>query len=208
MEENLDDDDGGGWGRPRQLPFPCPRPKVTDIIANPQSGQDQNDNKYSHNMDIDDGDVHALNNERRVTAPVDYPLPGYNESTPQGELICNYASRDGLNQNQIQQIKNHYTVWSNGDKPHLAKFTCIFSCPVTGEHFASGNWESEKGVSIACIIDGVWWYSRKKNAIDGAAARALDCFSLRRCIGTGRAKKYNSNCNFISILFRMVFTFL
>lgn len=64
---------------------------------------------------------------------------------------------------------------------HEKLFTAVFTCPITGEHFAAGNWENEKGVTIT---DGVCWYKTRKYAMNAAAANYLDCASLRRCIGT------------------------
>jgi len=66
--------------------------------------------------------------------------------------------------------------------PHVLKFTSVFVCPVTGEKFCSGRYGDERYYSTQAEEEGgltVVWYSKKILAEHGAAARALDCLTLR-----------------------------
>lgn len=184
MADIMDEcDDSIGWG--------CPRPKFEDLLPSTPEHSDEDgpddvdmpdimpttiteDSEQS--IALAEGDQVA-NGSNRVTALKDYPLPGY-DGVPQAELNQTYASKG------VQQMKQFYTTWSNGEKSPNTLFVCIFTCPITGEHFACGNWENEKGVTM---IGGVGWYTTKKYAMHAAAARALDCFSLRRCRGTDKS---------------------
>jgi hypothetical protein len=125
---------------------------------------------------MEDGD----GSDERVTRLVDHPLAAY-DGAPNGELTQTYSNEGWLEQGQLQLLKEFYTTWSNGEKSPKTRFTCVFTCPNTGEHFAAGNWKNKKGVTI---VDGTHWYNTKKIALQAAAAKALDCFSLRRCHGT------------------------
>lgn len=177
-----DDDDSVGWGRPR--------PKFSELLP---STPDHSDGEDDWQMDVDMMDdragrprpfsrssVFAADNApestSRVAPLIDFPLHPY-EGAPCGELNQTY-----VNQGCTASLKNnYYTSWDNGKTSPHTLYSCIFTCPVTGEHFAAGNWENEKAVTI---IDGVCWYPTKKIAMIAAAARALDCFSHRRCHGT------------------------
>jgi hypothetical protein len=122
--------------------------------------------------------------ERRDQRPkdptkVDEVLPG-TEGAPRAELYQSYLKR-GFTTGQAQELKHFFTVWTDDALPHEKKFTCIFTCPIDGEHFASGNWNHGGEVVQK---DGVFWFPNKNSAMHAAAAKALDCFSLRRCKGT------------------------
>jgi len=159
-----------GWGRPR--------PNFADLTPSTPNHSDDNDGREP--MDYTHMEDPQHSQGQRVIALKDYPLTGY-DGVPIGELNQTYASRGFLN------LKKFYTTWSSGEKASM-KFICIFTCPVTGEHFASGRWKNEKGVTVI-VENGVesYWYNTKKIAMTAAAARALDCFSLRRCDGTEKA---------------------
>ena len=189
---DIDGDDDIGWGRPR--------PKFEDLLP---SSPDQSDDDDVHFLDfwevennMVDGDgeersdehrpswrpmnnIFAMENNaepiERVTPLREEPLPGL-VGAPLGELNQSY-----VNEGFTKPLKQYYTVWSNDGKPHELKFTCIFTCPITGEHFAAGNWEDDKDITV---VDGVYWHKTKKNAMNAAAAKVLDCFSFRRCHGT------------------------
>mmetsp|Transcript_23026 Transcript_23026/g.49842 ORF Transcript_23026/g.49842 Transcript_23026/m.49842 type:complete len:514 (-) Transcript_23026:67-1608(-) len=185
-----DDDDSIGWGRPR--------PKFSDLLhSTPEHSDDDDvqmevdmtDNSEERPRPIPRNNIFTMENvmesSNHVAPLIDYPLHGY-AGAPCGELNQKYTN-EGLTQAQAHSLKNYYTIWDNGKNSPHTRFTCIFTCPVTGEHFAAGNWENEKGVTIVTIIDEVCWYTTKKIAKIAAAARALDCFSLRRCHGTKKS---------------------
>mmetsp|Transcript_21305 Transcript_21305/g.38564 ORF Transcript_21305/g.38564 Transcript_21305/m.38564 type:complete len:443 (+) Transcript_21305:146-1474(+) len=163
----MDDD---GWGRLR--------PNFADLLP---SVSDDDGQEPMDDMPMDREDPQHLH-VQRVIPLKDYPIAGF-DGAPLAELNQKYVSDGLLKQDQVQKLKKFYTTWPNGDNSNT-KHTCIFTCPVTGEHFAAGNWDNEKGVTI---VDGVCWYNLKKVAMNAAAARALDCFSLRRCHGTEKA---------------------
>ena len=79
----------------------------------------------------------------------DYVLPGM-DGVPLAELNQTYAKT-------IPSLKvtDYYTVIDNGDNKCL-KFTALFTCPLTGEHFASGDWGPVENIEE---IEGVYWYS-------------------------------------------------
>ena len=79
-----------------------------------------------------------------VNTPSSSPLPSYDtdvDLAPRAELHQFYIKK-GLSNEQTQTLKSYFTTWTNGAKSHELKFTCIFTCPVTGEHFASGDWRT------------------------------------------------------------------
>ncbi|KAL7549507.1 hypothetical protein ACHAWF_012772, partial [Thalassiosira exigua] len=107
---------------------------------------------------------------------------------PRAELYQWYIKKGGLTTEEGQMIKDYFTTWDDKEKPHKTKFTCIFTCPLTGEHFACGRWNAGgKVIEVPISSDGVFWYSNKKRAMNAAAARALDCLSFREHGGTGAA---------------------
>lgn len=72
-------------------------------------------------------------------------------------------------------------------------FTCVFVSPLTEEKFPSGQWgekeyyevrEEVAATGTGAERTAVVWYKKKKWAIEAAAARALDCMSLREEVGT------------------------
>jgi len=103
------------------------------------------------------------------------------EGAPRAELHQYYIKK-GLTSAHAQKLKDYFTTWTNGAKSHELKFTCIFTCPMTGEHFACGSWMN--GGEVDHVEDQIFWYKNKKQAMNAAAAKALDCFSLRECHGT------------------------
>ncbi|KAL7543007.1 hypothetical protein ACHAXR_012297 [Thalassiosira sp. AJA248-18] len=174
-------EDGGGWGRPR--------PKFTDLVPSTPEHSDD-DGQESMNMmgtaprgDRGNFDMqldHDINFLSKCITSMDLP-PGGFEGVPLNELTETYASEGWLNRGQLPELKKFYTTWHNKKKSPDLLWTSIFTCPKNGDHFACGEWKLEKGITI---IDGVCWYKTKQLAKSAAAARALDCFSLRRCVGT------------------------
>lgn len=156
-----------GWGRVRpkfgDLPFSWDGPADGDR-AGPNDGE------------LREGLALAMETpaERRVALPREYVLPGY-EGVPCGEL--NQVMR---NMGHTGDINRYYTLWSNGSE-RQKKFTCVFTSPLTGEHFACGLWTNNKGGVIH--EESTYWYN-KKSAKHAAAAKCLDCMALRRCHGT------------------------
>lgn len=187
-EEKIGDGNVDGWGRQRPaLTFALPR---------------------------DDIEVDVMPSSERRIVPEDVVvrkdrcLPGFNGKVPLGELHQLYVNR-GMSSKQMQQLDKYYTVWENGAKSPYTLYTSVFTCPMSGEHFACGNWNNDKGVVVK---DQINWFSKclcvlqlshlpsphltlsqqttcletKKDAKRAAAARALDCFSFRRCDGTDK----------------------
>lgn len=152
-----------GWGRPR--------PKPSELLpATTQKNSENVDDCYDMSVDV----VRA--NPIRVTPLIDYPLRGY-DGAPNGELSQLYVNQGC----DIKGLKNNYTTWDNGKKSPDTRFISIFTCPITGEHFLSGILPDK---SDSAIISEIPWYKTKKLAVSAASAKALDCFSLRRCFGT------------------------
>jgi hypothetical protein len=90
--------------------------------------------------------------------PTDHVLPG-TDGVPVAELNQTYASR-GLTSAQIQLLKKqYYTVIDNNEVPHQKLFTAIFTCPLTGEHFASGELGSPASGDAVKVGD-IYWYSK------------------------------------------------
>ena len=94
---------------------------------------------------------------------------------PRGELYQHYIAK-GFTTEQAQQLKDYYTTWTIGPS-HELKFTSVFTCPLTGEHFAAGLLRNENNNGE--VWSGQVWYKNKKQSMNAAAAKALDCFSFR-----------------------------
>ena len=77
---------------------------------------------------------------------------------PRAELYQLYMSK-GFANDQAHRLKDYFTVWSKNDsKPHELKFTAVFTCPMTGEHFACGNLKNSGGEVL--FEDKTYWYSK------------------------------------------------
>ena len=97
-----------------------------------------------------------------------------------------------------------FSTWNNNFRDGNKRFTSVYSCPLTGERFASGIISSgtcetdfmyyfsdlkqlkfkqmfDEDVEDNIKIYKVYfvWYKSKKEAENAAAARAIDCF---RCV--------------------------
>ncbi|KAL9180854.1 hypothetical protein ACHAXT_011307 [Thalassiosira profunda] len=78
--------------------------------------------------------------------------------------------------------RGNFTVWrkagyekgSSDDKHDKHVYTCMFTCPILGIHFPSG--ELEKCQSV--LEHGTYWYKSGHRAQQAAAAKALDCIPL------------------------------
>ena len=66
--------------------------------------------------------------------------------SPKNALTMWYGQRY---KNFLQFKTNEcFTTWDDGGKPHEVKFTSIFTCPVSGEHFISGKYGKERDVYV------------------------------------------------------------
>mmetsp|Transcript_14861 Transcript_14861/g.31174 ORF Transcript_14861/g.31174 Transcript_14861/m.31174 type:complete len:449 (-) Transcript_14861:1860-3206(-) len=165
----MDDDDG--WGRSR--------PRFEEIFYS---------RDYTLEPSLDEGNV-TSNEDMEVefskqTWTVDIPrdqVIAGTEGVPKAEINQYYINNKGFSS---QQMSSAFTSWMTlipGESQ--PKHTSIFTCPIRGEHFGSGYWKNDRGV----WNDGpVNFFQSKKDAMNAAAARALDCFSLRKCQGTNR----------------------
>ena len=80
--------------------------------------------------------------------------------SPKNALTMWYGQRF---KNFLQFKTNEcFTTWDDGGKPHEVKFTSIFTCPVSGEHFASGKYGKERDVYIVLKDEvanvDVYWF--------------------------------------------------
>jgi hypothetical protein len=175
-------DNSLGWGRPR--------PKFSDLSPPSDKG---NVGGVDNLTPMVEERLHNI----RVAPLVDYPLRGC-DGAPCQELLQTY-----VNEGFTGSLKNYYTLWENGRKSPEKRFTCIFTCPcvdggfpgslqmyyTSWERFASGSMKKNaynQMNNFATKIGEVCWHNTKKLAMNAAAARALDCFSLRRCNGTDK----------------------
>ena len=85
-----------------------------------------------------------------------------------------------------------YTWWNDGAMPHLLKFTAAFQNPITGEVFFSGRYGDPKFYQTEVVTSHndqeqveIVWYTTKKLAADGAAARCIDCLRYREALQYG-----------------------
>jgi hypothetical protein len=99
-----------------------------------------------------------------INAPSSSSSPSYDisiEPAPRAVLYQFYIDK-GLSNEHAQKLKSYFTTWTNGAKSHELRFTCIFTCPVTGEHFASGNYRTAgSGINAVSGIPScqAYWYS-------------------------------------------------
>jgi len=146
---------------------------------------------------------------KEITSPTSQPEPERSTKqntlesatqAPRAELYELYIKR-GFTNDQAQHLKDYFTTWTNGAKSHELKFTSIFTCPMTSESFACGNWRRD-GISgsgqVAARADDedqiTYWYKTKKQAMSAAAAKALDSFALRECDGNTAVALLQNRC--------------
>jgi hypothetical protein len=84
---------------------------------------------------------------------------------------------DRHKQNPVQLPKTAFVTWDDGNLPHVKRFTCIFVSPL-GEAFPSGELWDARSHSYD-PVSNIHWYSTNKEAIEAAAARAIDCLNYR-----------------------------
>ena len=89
---------------------------------------------------------------KKVTAPT-------SGAAPRAELYQYYSQKKGFTSAQSQRLKDYFTIWTNGAKSHELEFTCVFTCPITGEHFACGNLDPFRQV-VPSGKDHFFWYSK------------------------------------------------
>ena len=139
-----------GWGRVR--------PRLEDLRFDDDDDDRLRDQGNGHRAPVgndegsDEGEETnaAMQVEATTTAnPLrDDILPGM-EGVPSSELYQTFNT-DGYK----GDLNEYYTFWDNGIQ-HDKKFTCIFTSPLTGEHFACGRLENVKG-GIA-VIGSTYW---------------------------------------------------
>lgn len=166
-----------GWGRIR--------PTWSELVPSAHAADSDDVNGVDCDGMIGD-DMHSelgmsmdenIHSTDRVAPLIDYPLLGY-DGAPCGELGQHYVNQGY----DFKGLKEYYYTLDNGAKSPNTRFVSIFTCPVTGEHFSSGILPIKEMDSV--VINGMPWYKTKKLAVTAAAAKALDCLSLRRCHGT------------------------
>jgi hypothetical protein len=84
---------------------------------------------------------------------------------------------DRHDKHPVQLPKKVFVAWDDGNEPHVKRFTCIFVSPAR-ELFPSGKLWDARGHSYESISN-IHWYKTKKEAIEAAAARAIDCLNYR-----------------------------
>jgi hypothetical protein len=95
--------------------------------------------------------VSELQMDQSQSSVVDRNDIADNAVTPKAELYQFYISR-GLSGEQAAELADFYTVWTNEER----LFTCIFTCPISGESFIAGSWKEGGDV----VADGsLYWYS-------------------------------------------------
>lgn len=99
---------------------------------------------------------------------------------------------------QILLPNESFECRNNGDAPHLLKWTCTFTCPLTANSFASGQYVGADRTRFSTSMDGddclIVWFHTKKEAEHAAAARALDCLNFmekERFKGQSSVEYYN-----------------
>ena len=100
------------------------------------------------------GDAAPLDDARRIDA---------GGVAPRAELHRYYVKERRLTSARAQELKDYYTTWTNDAKSHESKFTCIFTCPLTGEHFACGDWSNNGGAGAVDAEDETFWYSESRS---------------------------------------------
>jgi len=77
-------------------------------------------------------------------------LPYKTMGVPKNALSSWYGKR---HKNLTIQNK-YFTTWNDGGIPHLLKWTCLFTCPVTGEKFPSGQFGDKSLYQVGLEQDG------------------------------------------------------
>jgi hypothetical protein len=115
------------------------------------------------------------------------PAAPSTNTVPKAELYTYYGQKP-----RRKQLGNDdYSWWNNGAKPHELKFTAAFLDPLTGEVFFSGRfgdpkcYQTEKAINNEGKEVEVVWFTTKKLAEHGAAARCYDCLRYREALQQG-----------------------
>mmetsp|Transcript_37889 Transcript_37889/g.91881 ORF Transcript_37889/g.91881 Transcript_37889/m.91881 type:complete len:455 (-) Transcript_37889:46-1410(-) len=95
-------------------------------------------------------------------------------------MVLNERYQDGIiNGHRVLECSIPYAnflVYKIGSTSHQPYFTCVFVCPLFGEHFFTGG---SDGNDPSTLMHGLHWFRSKKQAKAAAAARAIDCFEHR-----------------------------
>lgn len=103
-------------------------------------------------------------------------IPTTTQGSPKMALNALYGK-----EMEVDIREDSYFYWN-----HRGQFTCVVVCPVTYEIFPAGRYQSmaltASGGDIGMTVDdtGIVWYSRKKEAAQGAAACRYDCWYYRQ----------------------------
>ena len=76
-------------------------------------------------------------------------------NAPKADLY-NFYTRKGFTSDQASELNDFYTVWESRSSSQK-RFTSVFTCPISGEHFFAGNWK-EGGDII--YEDSLFWYRK------------------------------------------------
>jgi hypothetical protein len=120
-------------------------------------------------------------NEHRLFLGAPF-IPTSTQGSPKMALNALY----GKDMGQTPITEESYFYWRRG-KEFTCQFTCFVVCPATYEIFPAGRYQSmaltASGANIGITVDdetGIVWYSRKKEAAQGAAALRYDCWYYRQ----------------------------
>mmetsp|Transcript_6262 Transcript_6262/g.11840 ORF Transcript_6262/g.11840 Transcript_6262/m.11840 type:complete len:243 (+) Transcript_6262:94-822(+) len=138
----------------------------------------------------------GMDDEQKTDIPIyDGPILPQSIMAPKNSLSVWYSRRY---KDFVFRANDCFVSWHCGPD-HERYFTCVFTCPSSGEKFTCGTFGNEaiKKTTEEKVKDGddivtVIWYRKKKDAENAAAARALDCFSYRE--GEGDMKKSYGLC--------------
>jgi hypothetical protein len=105
-------------------------------------------------------------------------MPTSSAGPPKRALNGLYGKRMG----ETPVTNEAFFHWDDNGPSHLRKYTCVFVCPESYERFAAGRQGEEHSKFTVDEEDGIVWYTRKKEAEHGAAARRYDCYCYRDCL--------------------------
>jgi hypothetical protein len=133
--------------------------------------------------------------EETKISTLDGPILPQSIMAPKNSLTVWYSRRF---KDFVFAANDCFVSWHFGPS-HERYFTCVFTCPSSGEKFMCGTFGDKDKIKITQEkvkdrddLVTVIWYRKKKDAENAAAARALDCFSYRE--GNGDTRKSYGLC--------------
>jgi hypothetical protein len=119
----------------------------------------------------------TLNFNKRINPFSAIPFfPTSSEGSPTLAFNSLYGKEFG----GAQVTNSAFFFWDDDGPTHMRRHTCVFVCPGPYERFPAGR----QGNSEKFTLDknsGLVWYTQKKLAEHGAAARRSDCYYYRKC---------------------------